>query len=1047
MKYNYLFFLILILINTTVFAQKKQSKNQKKTTTSAQVSEKYFSEMKYRSVGPSRGGRATAITGIPEEPFTFFMGTTGGGVWKTTDAGTNWENISDGQIEAGSIGAIEVAPSDNQVMYVGTGSACARGNISAGIGMYKTTNGGYTWKFIGLPEAGQIAKVIVHPKNPDLVYVAALGNIFKPNSERGVFRSNDGGDSWEKILYVNDSTGAVDMVINPDNPRIMYAAMWRAERKPWTMIDGGDKGGIYKTEDGGKNWEKLEKNLPKGILGRIGLAISPSNPQRIWALIVAKKEEDSGLYRTENAGKSWQKINRDHRLTQRGWYYTHITADPKDPNTVYVNNVQFLRSVDGGEHFSDVIRTPHGDNHGVWINPNNTNIMINCNDGGANVSLNSGKSWSEQLNQPTSEFYRVTVDNQFPYRLYAGQQDNTTISIPSKQLSALSNTEHWFEVGGGECADVAVDPRNPNIVYATSYSGEITYTNLENGQQRQLTAYPHYTEGTRQADLKYRWQWNYPVLVSQHNPDEIYQGSNYVHRSTNQGQTWEVISDDLTTGKAANLDIPGGPVQHDGTGVEIYSTIFALEESPLTADELWTGSDDGLVHITRDAGKTWQNITPIGLPKEATINKIELSTHAPGRAFIAAQRYRLGDFLPYIYRTNDFGKTWVLLTKGNNGIPTNHFVRAIAEDPAKKGLLYAGTEFGMYVSFDDGGNWQPFQLNMPHVPITDMEVHENDLVISTQGRAFWILDDLTPLHQLNDNLMAKNQFLYTPRDAYRTSVGGWSGTPAEFYFYFKEKPDSTENVKFEITDKAGNNVKTYASNPEEGESKLFLQEGMNHITWDLKYEGPEMAENFVAMVFSSDAPGPYAVPGEYQIKLSAGDWQQTETFNLKADPRWENVSTEDYQKQFDLAQDISKLITKSQRQIKNIRSIRKQIKEVAHLAELAGKGKELTNKANELATKLTAVEDSLFQNKIEVSQDEINYPRKFTNHIARLYQVVIGDHYQPTGGMIERFDDLKKEYEKMIAPLDKILTEDLKAYNELVKTKEINPVIIPYKTE
>ena len=1034
-----LFFTLLLFVPNSFAQNQKSRKTSNKT-----VDKKYFSTLKYRSVGPTRGGRSTAITGIPHEPYTFFMGATGGGVWKTTDAGNNWKNLSDGQIKAGSIGAIEVAPSDEQVIYVGTGSACARGNVSAGIGMYKSLNGGLTWQHIGLPDAGQIGKIIIHPKDPDLVYVAALGNVFKPNSRRGVFRSKNGGKSWERVLYLSDSTGAIDLSINPENPRIIYAAMWRAERKPWTMIDGGQEGGIYKTEDGGDTWTKLSGGLPKGTLGRIGLAVSPAQPERVWALIVAKEEEDSGLYRSDDAGASWARINRDHRLRQRGWYYTHITADPVDKNTVYVSNVQFLRSVDGGKDFSDVIRTPHGDNHGVWINPHNNKIMINCNDGGANISLNGGKTWSEQLNQPTAEFYRVTVDNQFPYRLYAGQQDNSTIMVPSKKLRGITPTEHWHAVGGSECADIAIDPRNPNIVYATSYSGEITYVNLETGQQRQLTAYPHYTEGTKQADLKYRWQWNYPILVSQHNPDEIYQASNYVHRSTNQGQSWEIISEDLTTKKAKKMGIPGGPVQHDGTGVEIYSTIFALEESPHQAGVLWAGSDDGLVHITKDSGQTWQNITPANMPTEGTVNKIELSAHAPGRAFLAVQRYRLGDFKPYIFKTDDFGETWQLLTNAN-GIAENHFVRAIAEDPDKKGLLYAGTEYGMYISFDEGAIWQSFQLNLPHVPITDMEVHEQDLVLSTQGRAFWILDDLTPLHQLGDKLMATSHFLYKPRDTYRTNVGGWSGTPAVFNFYLETMPDSNAVIQFALQEASGEEILIYSTHPKAGQRELHVKKGLNQLTWDLEYPGPEMVENFVAMVFDSDAPGPIAVPGDYKAILSINGNSESKDFKILVDPRWTDVSQADYQAQFDLAMEISSLITRSQKQVKNIRSIKEQVNSITQLAIMAGKGKGLEEAASALTAKLTAVEDSLFQKKIEVSQDEINYPRRFTNHIARLYQVVIDDHDKPTAGMLERYKDLKEDYKRLIAPLATILEQDLNAFNNRVKANKIEPVIVPFE--
>lgn len=1002
-----------------------------------------FSDLEYRSVGPTRGGRATAIAGIPERPFTFFFGSTGGGVWKTEDAGTTWRNISDGQIEAGSIGAIAVAPSDESTLYVGTGSACPRGNISPGIGLYKSMDGGKKWTHTGLPDAGQIGKIEVHPDNPNLVYVAALGQIFGPNPERGVFRSKDGGQNWKKVLYISDSTGVVDLAMNPHNPREIYAAAWRAERKPWTLIDGGHEGGIWKTMDGGDTWTKLEGGLPTGLLGKIGLAISPVNPERVWALVMAADEEKGGLYRSDDAGASWTRICRDHQLRQRGWYYTHITAHPTDENTLFANNVRFFKSIDGGKTF-ERIGTPHGDNHDVWINPNQPDIMVQCNDGGACVTLNGGKTWSTQLNQPTSEFYRVTVDDQFPYRLYAGQQDNTTISVPSHGMYGLTETEHWFDVGGGESADVGVNPENPDIIWAGTYSGEITILNRKTGHVRQVTAYPHYTEGTEMRDLKYRWQWNFPIVVSQHDPNVIYHTSNYVHRTTDDGQTWERISPDLTRAIDKYFDIPGGPIQHDATGVEVYSSIFAFEESPHQAGLLWAGSDDGRVHLSRDGGENWTEITPKGMPYEGTVNKIELSTHEPGRAFIAVYNYRYNDFKPYIYRTDNYGQSWTPLTDGSNGIPDDHFVRAIAEDPARKGLLYAGTEFGMYVSFDDGAQWQPLQLNLPHTPITDLEVHEGDLVLSTQGRAFWILDDLSVLRQRTSEVAKADKHLFAPRPAYRTEVAGYN---PRFYLYLHEQPDDQDEAKMEILDESGQLIRTYTTTAENRRKKIDLQKGLNTLGWDLLHEGPEMVDNLVTMVIPNPAPGPQAVPGKYQVRITIGDWIQTQSFEVRPDPRWTNVTQDDYEAQLALGLEVRDLIHEAHQRIKNLRALREQINDIAGRAEKAGHGTEFKEMTKEIDRQLTAVEDQLIQNKAEASQDNINYPRVFSNHIGRLYTVLIYDQHRPTGGMLERYEDLKKEYAGIVADYEEVMREAVPQFNELLAQEKVERLILPEKIE
>ncbi|MBM3791529.1 MAG: glycosyl hydrolase, partial [Acidobacteria bacterium] len=755
-----------------------------------------YGAMKYRLIGPHRGGRVTAVAGVPDEPHTYYMGATGGGVWKTTDGGAAWHNISDAFFKVGSIGAIAAAESDPNVVYVGTGSACPRGNVSIGDGVWKSTDAGKTWKHVGLPKAGQIARIAVHPADPDRVYAAVLGNVFGPGPDRGVYRSRDGGQNWERVLFASDTTGAVDLVMNPGNPRILYACMWRAERKPWTLIDGSDDGGVFKSADGGDTWERLKGGLPEGLVGRSGVAVSPANPERVWVIIESGKEEEGGLYRSEDAGKTWTKISGEHKLRGRAWYYNHVFAGPQDENTVYVLNAPFYKSIDGGKTFEQV-RVPHGDNHALWINPRDPRIMINGNDGGANVSYNGGRTWSTQLNQPTAEFYRVTVDSRFPYRVYGAQQDNTTISVPSRPPGGITPQEHWYDVGGGESGHIAVDPRNPDVIYAGNYIGQITRLDRAAGHMRQVNAYPELHDGLAPRDIRYRFQWNAPIRISPHDPKVLYHASQFVHKSTDEGQTWQVISPDLTTDNDRYQDIPGGPIQHDHTGVELFTTIFAFEESPHQAGFLWAGSDDGLVHLTRNGGKDWNNITPGNMPKDATVNMIELSAHGPGRAFLAVYNYRLNDFRPYIYRTDDFGSSWELLTDGRNGIPEDHFVRVVREDPDRKGLLYAGTEFGMFVSFDDGRHWQPFQLNLPVTPITDLAVHRQDLVVATQGRSFWILDDLTPLHQISDAVAAAQAHLYAPRKAYRMQEGGFREPDAPerpprgvlIYFFLAEKPE------------------------------------------------------------------------------------------------------------------------------------------------------------------------------------------------------------------------------------------------------------------
>lgn len=1012
----------------------------------------FMEGLEYRSIGPYRGGRVTAVEGTASSLFTFYMGSTGGGVWKTENAGETWENISDKFFKAGSIGSIEVADSDPNVIYVGTGSDAPRGNISPGIGIYKSTDSGKTWKHNGLSHGGQIGVIKAHPDNPDLVYAAVLGNIFGPNEERGLFRSKNGGETWEKILFINDKTGAIDINIDPNNPRILYAGFWRVERKPWTLIDGSEDGGVYKSVDGGDNWERVHGGLPdKGLLGKVDIAVSPADSDRIWVMQQTSKEETGGLYRSDDGGESWTRVNGEHKLRQRQYYYTHLYADPIDKNTVYVLNTGFYKSTDAGKTF-ERIPVPHGDVHDLWLNPENPDIMVNSNDGGANVTVDGGKTWTTQLNQPTAEFYRVEVDTQFPYRVYGAQQDNTTISVPGKSPGDVSPKQYWYSVGGGESGDIAVHPENPDLVYAGTYSGEITRFNRKTGQVLQLTPYPHYTEGTTMTELKYRFQWNYPIVISRHDPDNIYITSNYVHRSADGGFNWEVISPDLTTNNPDYLDlIPGGPIQHDATGVEVYCSIFSFAESPHQEGELWAGSDDGLIHISRDGGKNWENITPADMPKDGTVNSIDISAISPGTAYAAVYRYRRADFTPYIFKTDDYGTSWSLLTSGTNGIPPDHFVRVVREDPDREGLLYAGTEFGMYISFDDGLHWQPFQLNLPHTPITDIEVHDRDLVLSTQGRSFWILDDLSPLHQLNEMVRESDFYLYKPRPAYRTQLSGNPENPgpdpypAGALFYFQvNNPDEKLSARLEILDSRNRVIRTWLTSPDKdtGPDKLEIRTGLNRFEWDLDYPGPFTVDDLVTMVLRNPAAGPKAVPGTFKIRLTAGKLVLTESFELRADPRWE-VPVSDLQGTFDLAVEIRDMITGFQKVIERIRSVRKQVVETAELAVKNGFPDDIKSSADALGSKLTLLEDLLVNNSIKSRQDPIGMERRLSNRMGRLYQVVRGHDAGPTGGMKERFADLKKEYDLNMKSYDELISQDLARFNDLLDKERVGHILLP----
>ncbi|HSK62739.1 MAG TPA: hypothetical protein VK893_02825, partial [Pyrinomonadaceae bacterium] len=897
--------------------------------------------LQYRSIGPYRGGRSAAVAGVASQPFVYYYGATGGGVWKSTDGGINWEPVSDGSVfGTGSVGAIAVADSDPNVVYVGMGESPIRGNVSHGDGMYKSTDAGKTWKHIGLEDTRQIPRIRVHPKNPDLVYVAALGHVFGPNDQRGVFRSKDGGKTWEKILSRGNKAGAIDLILDPGNPNVLYAGFWEVYRKPWTLESGGPGGGIFKSTDGGDTWTELTRNpgLPRGMVGKVGITVSPANPERVWAIVEA---EDGGVFRSDNGGRTWTRVNEERRLRQRAWYYTRIYADPKNADSVYVLNVQFFRSNDGGRTYS-TIGVPHGDNHDLWIAPDDPNRMIQSNDGGANVSFNGGRSWTEQ-DQPTAQFYRVTVDNDFPYNVYGAQQDNSTVKIPSRTADNGIDVRHWHAVGGGESGWIAPSPKDSNIVFAGSYGGLTTRYDHRTGQEQEINPYPNNPMGSGADVLKYRFQWNFPLLFSPHDPNTLYAAANVLFKSSNEGQSWQIISPDLTRNDKAKQGASGGPITKDNTSVEYYATIFALMESPLQAGTIWAGSDDGLVHLSRDGGKNWSNVTPPEslMPQWIQINSLEASSHDPATASVAGTMYKWDDNRPYLYRTSDYGKTWKKIT---NGIPDTAFTRVIREDPNRRGLLYAGTETGMYVSFDNGERWQSLQLNLPVVPITDLAVHKRDkeLVVATQGRSFWILDDLPLLHQLIDaggfNSVSETR-LFQPKDSYRMAGGGGFGPPSPtatigrnpangvvVYYSLKSKPAT--DMELEFLDSSGKSIRKFTQRVRRegdapaapageggggfggggGAPQVPAEVGLNRFVWDLRYSE---ATRFPGMImWAGNVSGPKVAPGRYKVKLTVDGKPLTQNFEIKADPRL-TTTPADYAKQLEFGLKIRDKLTET----------------------------------------------------------------------------------------------------------------------------------------
>jgi photosystem II stability/assembly factor-like uncharacterized protein len=982
----------------------------------------FWSGLHYRMIGPDRGGRVTTVTGVPTQPQTFYMGSTGGGVWKTTDAGHSWKNISDGFFSVASMGSIDVSLSDPNVIYAGTGSSKIRSNVSIGRGIYRSGNAGKTWTFVGLRDVGQIATVRIHPTDPNTVFVAALGNPFIPNKERGVFKTTDGGKTWKNVLQVSNELGAADLELQPGNPNVVFASIWHGQRKPWTIISGSMDGGIYKSTDGGDTWNKLGGGLPHELFGRSNVAISASKPNRIYALIEAKP--GSGLYRSEDAGATWELINKSGTLTTRPFYYDTLGVDPNNSDIVYVGDEGWFKSVDGGKTFQRA-QVPHGDNHDVWINPKNSDYMIQANDGGANVSLDGGKSWSTQLNQPTAEIYQVAVDNQYPYRVYGAQQDNTTVIIPS--LPPADGQE--FRVGPGcETGPIIPNPADAKVVYG-GCKGQFTRMNIESTDEERYWIGAESLYGNAGSDLIDRFQRVSPMEVSPFPPYPVYYGSQYLYRTSDGGVHWKRLSPDLTAHPPGTQGASGEPITRDATGEEIYSTLYAIRESPVKQGVIWAGSNDGLVSVTQDDGKTWKNVTPPDLAPGGRVQNIEPSPRHAGTAYVAIYRYLLGDFAPYIYRTNDYGKSWTRLTDGTNGIAKDEPTRVVREDPDRDGLLYAGTEFGMYISFDNGGHWQSFQLNLPVTPITDIKVAHKDLVISTQGRSFWILDDLTPLHQLPDE--GAKAYLYQPREAVRVpqhfsgegggSRGG-SGQPeypasgAIVNYYLAA--GTTEDVKLEIMDGQGKLLRTFTSTGAArerggdaggGDEEEYMPRaapviidktaGMHRFTWDLRCGGPWMSER------RPEGPnGPRAVPGKYMVKLTAGAYTSTQPFEVMEDPRVANagVTTADLKEQFDFSVRVRDMVSEVNKLVAKVRA------EQGRLKSATGTDAGRLARLNEFAAHLITP-------PIRYSKPEL------ATHITYLYTLTSGADQKIGQDAFDRYAVLRKQLDKEISELSSIL--------------------------
>ena len=1045
MRIKYILTLTALIFSIYTFGQSKKSK--------INYDESLYNSIEYRLIGPFRGGRAGTAVGVLNNPNLYYMGTAGGGVWKTQDAGSTWEPISDGYF-GGSIGAIAVSESDPNIIYVGEGEQTLRGNVSSGHGMWKSTDAGETWHYIGLPKSEHISRIRIHPDNPEIVYVGVIGNLWKPNPERGLYKTNDGGMTWEKILYVSDKAGIGDLILDPNNSRIIYATTWQMKRNGYRMDSGGPDSKIFRSYDSGKTWEDISEfnGLPSFPWGIVGVAISPVNSKRIWVMVEA---DNGGLFRSDDGGNNWEKVNSNRALRQRAWYYTRIYADTQNEDKVFVLNVSYGVSTDGGKTFT-LKNAPHGDHHDLWIDPSNNMRMVIADDGGAQVSNDGGENWSTYFNQPTAQFYRVSTDNSFPYRIYGAQQDNSTVRIKHRSSGSSITERDWEPSAGGESAHLAPDPKNNEIVFGGTYKGYMMMQDHSNGQIRSVNIWPDNPAGSGAEVMKYRFNWNFPVMFSPNNPNKLYAGSNYLHLSENSGQTWKTISPDLTRNIPETIKSSGGPITQDNTGAEYYANIFAIAESELEEGVIWVGSDDGLIHITKDGGETWENITPPKKlsPKLNMINSIDPSPFKKGKAYIAATSYKFGDYTPYLYKTEDYGKTWSLIT---DGINSNYYTRVIRSDKKREGLLYAGTEWGMYISFDDGNSWSKFQLNLPITSIRDLAVKDNDLVVATHGRSFWIIDDLTPLHQLNDNNHDDDAILFKPDLSYRMAQsGGWNrpnnllsgqnhpnGVIINYYIKNLQEGDY---IRIDIENKDGSVIRTFTnnqdkyskienndvnkmvgnpvlSNPNDIDNALSSdnlgslspKSGGNRLIWDMRYPGFKSFEGMV--LYSSPNVGPKVAPGKYNIKMTYNDQILQKEFEIVKDPRVK-ISQADYQDQLEFLINVRDEVSRANQKIIDIRNIKNNM---IFILEKTRNNVELQEMINKYLTDISKIENNIHMTKNQSRQDPLNYGIRINNRIAFLLADSQRGDYPPTDQSKEFFIQIKEELDTEILKLDALI--------------------------